>query len=131
MLLETEPKTGIPYTWDLAGSRGANFILYPTSDHSPELIAQAKNNLRVNHDVVSVHVATAEDRDRLYKEEYFRAPRTVPLRWYQIEQDEKLIRRERLKGTTPTEFVERFVLPFIKQTEAKFLETYGEHIYTH
>jgi hypothetical protein len=121
---------GIMYTWELAGSEGASFMLFPEESHAPEQIKAAKQWLRDNHDVVSLHIASEEDRDDLYKTEYFRDKRTRDLKWYEIEQDPKLIRRERKKGTAPAEFVERFVLPFVEQTKKKMFEQFGEKILT-
>lgn len=120
---------GIMYTWELASSEGASFILFPEEGTSKEEIEKAKQYLKNNQDVVWLKVANEDDRDYLYKSDYFRDPRTRPLKWYQIEQDEKLIRRERKKGTTPTDFVTNFVLPFIKQTEENMLEQHGENMY--
>jgi hypothetical protein len=120
---------GILYTWELAGPQGASFILFPDEIHTKEDIDRAKAWLRDNQDVVWLKVANDDDRDDLYKSDYFRDPRTRPLKWYQIEQDEKLIRRERKKGTTPEEFVTLFVLPFVKETEIKMLEKHGENMY--
>lgn len=120
---------GIMYTWSLAGSQGAAFILFPKDGTLPAEIRKAKIWLRDQHDVVSIKLANDDDLDNLYKSDYFRDPRTRSLKWYQIEQDEKLIRRERKKGTTPEEFVTMFVLPFIKETEAKMLEKHGEKMY--
>jgi hypothetical protein len=103
--------------------------LFPNESHSKEDIAKAKAWLRDNQDVVWLKVADDDDQDDLYKSEYFSDPRTRALKWYQIEQDDNLIRRERKKGTTPADFVTNFVLPFIKETEAKMLAEHGEKMY--
>lgn len=117
------------YTWDIASSQGASFILFPEATHTKEQIKQAKAEIRRNQDVVSMRVADENDRDYFYKGEIFRIPATRPLKWYQIEQDDKLLRRERKKGTTPQQFVDTFVLPFVKETEAKMLAKHGEKMY--
>lgn len=117
---------GILYTWELAGSAGAAFIIYPEVGHTKKDIAAAKAELRAQHDVVSLHQATPEDWDRLYKGEIFRQPETKPLKWYEIEQDDEVIRRERLKGTTPANFVKDIVLPNIAVTTEKYVKRYGK-----
>lgn len=119
-------ENGMLYTWELAGPNGASFILYPDQRHTKEDIDKAKALLRHNQDVVSLSIADDNDRDELFKADYFRDQRTRQLKWWQIEQDDKLIRKERKKGTTPTEFVTNFVLPFIKETEAKMLADHGK-----
>ena len=43
---------GIMYEWELAGSGGASFILFPNSDHTKEQIDAAKQELRNSRDVV-------------------------------------------------------------------------------
>lgn len=120
---------GILYTWELAGPDGASFTLFPDDDHTKEQAKEAKAWLRNTRDVVHLSIADDNDRDYLYKSEYFRDPRCRPLRWYQIEQDDKLIRKERKAGTTPTQFVDRFVVPFVKETEEKHYKLYGDKMY--
>ena len=120
---------GIMYTWELAGSQGASFILFPTADNTQEQINAAKQELRNSHDVVSLRVASEEDMDDLYKTDYFRDKRVRPLKWYQIEQDEKLIRKARKAGVTIDQFVTDYVLPFTNLVEAKMLEKYGQKMY--
>lgn len=109
--MQEHTKNGIMYTWDIAGSQGASFILFPTEKNTAQEIAEAKNELRNSHDVVSLSIADENDRDYFYKGAIFRIPETKPLKWYQIEQDGKLLRRERKNGTTPEDFVKTFVLP--------------------
>jgi len=120
---------GIPFSEDISSIDGASFILFPKRTHSPEEIAFAKREIRVERDVVSLKVAKEEDKDEQYKSEIFSHPETRKLKWYQIEQDENLIRRERKKGTTPNLFVLRYVLPYIKRTEKKFKKEHGESMY--
>jgi hypothetical protein len=127
--MKEQTKNGIMYTWDIASSQGASFILFPESTHTQEQIRQAKAEIRNDHDVVSLKVADENDRDYLYKGEVFSIPETKPLKWYQIEQDERLLRRERKKGTTAQEFVNTYVLPFVKEIEAKLLLKHGDKIY--
>lgn len=121
---------GIEYTWDIYSSQGASFILYPESNHTQKDIADAKRELRNSRDVVSLRVATAEDRDDMYKTLVFRVPATKQLKWYQINQDERLLRAERIKGTSPEDFVKIHVLPFIERTEKEFHQRHGENIYS-
>lgn len=122
-------KNGIQYTWDIVSSEGASFILFPEPHHTKEDIKRAKSELRNSRDVVSLFIASEENRDYLYKSDIFQVPEVRKLKWYQVEQDEKLLRRERIKGTTPEEFVKTFVLPFIAETEAKFKAERGDRIY--
>lgn len=121
---------GIPFTEEIVSHKGASFILFPISDlqKTSKFIDKAKSEIRNQRDAVSIKVADDNDLDELYKTAYFRDPRTKALKWYQIEQDEKLIRSERKKGTTPTEFVDKFVLPFTKETEKKFRDRSGDKI---
>ncbi len=124
-------KNGIMYTWELAGSQGASFILFPTADNTQEQINAAKQDLRDSRDVVSLRVASEEDMDDLYKSDYFRDPRTHALKWYQIEQDEKLIRKARKSGVTIEQFVTDYVLPFTNLVEAKMFAKFGDKIYSY
>jgi len=121
---------GIPFTEEIVSHKGASFTLFPISDlqKTSKFIDKAKSEIRNQRDAVSIKVADDNDWDELYKSAYFRDPRTKVLKWYQIEQDEKLIRSERKKGTTPTEFVDKFVLPFTKETEKKFRDRSGDKI---
>lgn len=122
-------KNGILYTWELCSSEGASFILFPSPENTQEEINAAKLEIKSDHDCVWLRVANDDDRDYLYKTAIFREPDTKPLPWYQINQDETLIRKERIKGTAPADFVKRFILPFIKETEQLFLQKHGETIY--
>jgi len=119
---------GIKYTEDIVSSQGAAFILYPDANHTSEDVKNAKDEIRRNRDVVYMRVASEYDRNEAYKAEVFRIPATRPLKWYEIEQDEDVLQRERLKGTTPEEFVNKFVLPYVEQTKAKYLAKYGDRI---
>ena len=125
-----ETSNGIPFTEEITSHKGASFVLFPISDlqTTSKFIDKAKSEIRNDRDVVSMKVADDNDWDELYKTAYFRDRRTKSLKWYQIEQDEKLIRSERKKGTTPTEFVDKFVLPFTEETEAKFRNRHGDKI---
>lgn len=121
---------GIMY--DEAGHsiHGVYLILFPKDKHTKEDTAKAKAELRHKFDVTGIKISDENDWDELYKINYFRDPRIRALKWYQIEQDENIIRRERKKGTSPKEFVEKFVLPFTKQTEKKMKEKSGNAIYS-
>ncbi|MFA7307646.1 MAG: hypothetical protein WC026_13340 [Hyphomicrobium sp.] len=112
---------GIQYTYDLS-SNGGHFTLFATANHTEKEILNAKNELKHERDVVSLKLATDEDFDDYFKLEYFRDARLRNLKWWQINQNEKLIRKERKKGTTPTQFVDNFVLPLVSQTEQFYRE---------
>lgn len=92
----------------MTGLQGARFILFPADMHSLEDIAEAKRELRSERDVVSLSMATAEDRDDFYKSNIFRDKRVKSLK--QVELDDNLVRKERLKGTSSTDFVTKYVL---------------------
>jgi len=119
---------GIEYTYDLTVN-GATFILWPTSQHSPDDVKQAKKWLRDNLDVVSIKIADQYNLDYRYATEIFEDPRTEPLKWYQVNNDHKLIRKERRAGTSVTDYVTKHVLPFTEETEKAFLALYGTSIY--
>lgn len=112
-----ETSNGIKYEWYLAGPNGASFILHTEAHHTKEDIAQAKAEIRRNQDVVSLRIANDDDRDNEYKKQYFRYAKALP--WYHIFDDEKVIRRERKKGTTPEQFYQRFVLPNVEALKAE------------
>ncbi len=119
---------GIMYTWELAGSNGASFILFPNSDHTPEQIQAAKQELRDSRDVVALRVANDSDLDDQFITAIFRVPALKHLRWYEIDQDEKTVRKERLKGTSPFDYVQNIVLPNIEATKQRYIEKYGNKI---
>ena len=110
---------GIPYKEELAGPNGMSYILFPSATDTKEMITVAKSELRRQKDVVRLKVADDYDLDYNYTEDIFRHPATMPLQWFEINVDEELIRKERLKGTTPDQFVELFVLPCVDETRAK------------
>lgn len=119
---------GILFTEEITSINGASFVLFPEKHHSKEDIQQAKAQIRHERDVVSMTLASEDDRDYLFKGDYFLVPACRPLRWYQIEQNEKLIRSERRKGTTPEDFVIRYVLPFVDRVEAENRAKYGNQL---
>lgn len=47
---------GIIYDYELAGSMGADFYLFPATWHTKEDIEEAKEYLRTQHDVVSLYI---------------------------------------------------------------------------
>ena len=121
---------GVMYTESIVSSNGAGFILYPDEHHTKKIIKDAIAEIKRNRDVVSVRMANDEDRDDLYRTEIFRHPAVRPLRWYEINADNKqLLRTERLKGTSTDEYVNHFVLPFTKQTKASNQERFGDKIF--
>lgn len=121
--------TGMKFTSYLMGSNGAGFILFPDPQHNSQQITAAIAELRNTRDLIRVRIASEDDRDMMYLREIYRQPEVRPLRWYQINTDPKLIRRERLKGTSAAEYVKNNVLPFVKETEANYLQLFGEQLY--
>jgi hypothetical protein len=121
---------GIMYTEHIASSEGAGFVLFPEGTHTVKMIKDAIREIMNSRDVVSIRTANENDRDELYRTEIFRNPATRPLKWYEINADNKqLIRAERLKGTSADDYVNRYVLPFTAQTKAHNLEQFGDKIF--
>lgn len=121
---------GIEYTDELAGINGASLVLYPTAEHTTEMIKAAIRELFDNRDVVSMKVAGERDWDERYRTEIFAHPLTRSLRWYEMNvSDFELIRRERKKGTTAEDYINQYVLPVTEETKAANLAKYGEQIF--
>lgn len=121
---------GIMYTEAIISVNGAGFVLFPDRNHTPKMVKGAIAEIRQNRDVVSIRVANEDDRDELYRTEIFRHPAVRPLKWYEINADDKqLLRTERLKGTSADEYVTHFVLPFTEQTKSDNLERFGDKIF--
>ena len=122
-------KNGIEYTDEIASCDGAAFVLFPTTEHTPQMIKDAITEIFNNRDVVSLKVADDKDWDDRFRSEIFAHPLTRPLRWYEINADDRSqLRAERLKGTTVDDYVNKFVLPFIAETKARNIERYGDKI---
>jgi len=120
---------GIEYTDEIAGPDGAGFVLYPTAEHTPEMIKSAVTELFNNRDVVAMKVADARDWDERYRTEIYANSLIRTLRWFDINADDyELLRREREKGTPPEEYIKTFVLPLTAETKASNLDKYGEQI---
>ena len=123
---------GVPYDWELVGPAGARFMIYPEPHHTKYDIKKAKSILRNERDVISLSIADDLDLDRLYRAAIFRLPEIRPLKWYEINADNpKLIRQERLAGTSAIDYAEKWVLPisFVEQTRKNNLEKFGEAIF--
>ncbi|AYL94380.1 hypothetical protein [Mucilaginibacter celer] len=122
-------RNGIEYTDEIVSSDGAGFVLYPTAEHTPEMVKAAIRELFNDRDVVAMKVADARDWDERYRSEIFAHPWTSPLRWFEINADDyELLRREREKGTPTEEYIKIFVLPFIAETKAANIQKYGNEI---
>lgn len=107
----------IPYTWELAGSQGAAFILSPSDNHNTKDIQYAKNWLRHNRDAVCIAIASEEDMDELYRAKIFRHPNCKPLQWFEINADNmKLIRKCRTAGMSIDDYVNTHVIGKEKET---------------
>jgi hypothetical protein len=128
--MENERTTnGIMYTEEIISIYGASFMLFPTADDTPEMIAEAKNEIKQDRDVVSLSVATQKDWDELYRGEVFKHPLTRHLKWYEINAYLEIIREERLKGTTIEDYIKRLVLPCVAETRSRNLQKYGDKIF--
>jgi hypothetical protein len=120
---------GIEYTDEIASSDGAAFVLYPTAEHTQEMVKAAIRELFNERDVVAMKVADTRDWDERYRSEIFAHPWTHALRWFEINADDyDLLRQEREKGTPPEEYIKAFVLPFTAETKAANLNKYGDKI---
>jgi len=129
--MNTEKTTnGITYTEAIASSEGASFILFPDKNHTLEMLAVAVKEIKQSRDVVSIRIATEEDRDEQYRTEIFINPATHTLRWYEINADDhKLLRKERKKGTTTDAYIEKYVLPCVEETRERNHKKYGDDIF--
>jgi hypothetical protein len=122
-------KNGIEYIDEIASSDGAAFILFPTAEQTPNMIKDAISEIFNERDVVSLKVANDKDWDERYRSEIFAHPFTRPLRWYEINADDKSeLRAERLKGTSVVDYINQYILPFTTQTKTRNIERYGNKI---
>lgn len=121
---------GISYSEEITSINGASFLLFPDENHTKQMIASAKQEIRNSRDVVSIRVASEGDRDEQFRWDIFKNPLVSKLRWYEINADDyTLIRRERLNKTASTDFIERFVLPCIADTVELNLNRFGYKIF--
>lgn len=127
----SQTPNGVFYTENTHGPHGAEFILFPLPNQTFDDMQKAKAFIYRQKDVVKLRVANETDWDDRFKAAYFRDPRVKPLKWYQVHQDDKIIRKQRHKGLTPTEFVDQFVLPNIGKTEDEMRAKYGTKIYSY
>ncbi|WP_199119908.1 hypothetical protein [Pedobacter sp. ASV28] len=125
----TETTTnGIEFTENIVSSKGAEFVLFPTKAHTAEMIRAAKQELRNSRDVVRLRMATAADRDEMYRSEIFAHPATKAFKWYEINDDADLITRERKKGTPIIGYINTYVIPYAIEMRSKNLQKFGEKI---
>jgi len=120
---------GICYTCELVSDQGAGFILFTNQDHTKEDIVLATEEIRNSRDVIWLRLATESHRDDMYKTAVFAEPGVRCLRWFEINADNKLIRQERLVGTTPAEYVDRWVLPQVEEVRARNWARFGKDMY--
>jgi hypothetical protein len=121
---------GIEYTEELAGSNGMAFMLFPTPEHTTEMIKTAIRDMFDIRDVVSLKVANEQDWDERYRSEIFAHPLIRPYRWFEIKAgDYDTLRRERLNGTTVEDYVKQYVIPFADETRKKNWAKYGDKMF--
>jgi hypothetical protein len=129
MMIYSKTKNGIEYTEELYSSDGMAFMLFPTKEHTTEMVQQAIRELFNERDVVSMKVATEQDRDARYRSEIFAHPAVAHLRWYEINADDnELLRKEREQGTTTDAYIARWVMPFVTEIKQKNLNQFGDNI---
>lgn len=126
--MEDYTSNGIAFTEEISSPDGASFILFPEAIHTTVDIKRAIAEIKYNRDVIHLHVATEEDRDRLYISKVFRNPLVHEYRWYEINVDPNLIRNERRKGTTTEDYIRSFVIPFKEHTKNSMIQKYGDEI---
>ena len=129
--MHTEQTTnGIKYAEAIVNQDWAGFILFPEKSDTPGMIASAIREIKMNRDVVTLRVATEQDRDEFFRTDIFRHPAVARLRWYEINADDtKLLRRERRKGTSAHDYVTNYVLPCIAETKDRNQQKYGNSIF--
>ncbi len=121
---------GIMYTWEIAGPKGASFMLFPDEKHTKADVSAAGVWIRDNRDVVYMSLAQEEDRDDLYRAEIFRHPHCRGLKWYEINADNmKLIRKCRKVKMTVQQYVESHVIGQENQTHINNFNLRGSKIY--
>jgi len=128
MIIETTT-IGMEFTWDLAGSQGASFILYPTDAHTTKEVKEAKQELRDSRDVVSIRVASTHDLVDRFNDAIFSHPDTKKLKWYEINNEFDVLRKAMKKGITTDDYVKNDVLPNVKVTKKMYLAKHGKSIY--
>lgn len=113
--METTPN-GIKYNYSLVYS-GAMFIVYPNKNTESE-IKEAIKYIRDNRDVVSLRLATFEDKVELFRSDIFRSQKTKHLKYFQINDDLQKLKKCVADGLTVDFYIDTFVLPCVnKMTE--------------
>jgi hypothetical protein len=104
----------IEYTWELAGSQGASFVLFPDKNHTEEQIRDAKSALRQQRDVVSIRLATREDRLYQYWGAIFKEAEKQGMKSSDIDYNHKLISKSfGYTGSpmSPSDYVTKYLSP--------------------
>lgn len=120
---------GVPYEDHIVSPKGAQFILFPNSDHSKKDVDCAKRELRIMRDVVSIRVASLEDRIDKYRSQVYTHPKCKNLKWFQINDDRKIMLNYLRSNRSPEEYVEKEVLPNIEATENRLFKEHRTNIY--
>ena len=98
---------GVKYEAETVRPFGEVFVLFPEPFHTKEDIAEAKEELRETRKVHYMRIATQDDWDSLYKSQILGAIGKLPFKWQEFA---KFIRKERKVGTTPEQFVRKYVI---------------------
>jgi hypothetical protein len=102
---------GVAYSWDLCGPQGAAFVVYLNEEQTRQDYYNAVHELKNSRDVVCIRQAHTEDWDEIYRNAIFCHKDTKHLKYYQINDDRRLIRKCRLEKMSIDEYVKVHVLP--------------------
>ncbi|WP_130855631.1 hypothetical protein [Olivibacter jilunii] len=114
---------GIEYRADDGGGNRIKFILFPHKFHTKDDIQSARKQLQEMLVTKNIRMARPDDWDNLYIEKVFRL--CSDLQWYEIHIDRKIIRRERIKGTSIEEYKKSYILPKVEAEKKRNYSKYG------
>lgn len=109
---------------------GVSFVLFAPAETPADDLLQAKAFLRDTRDVVGIKVAKEADWIDQYRREFFCDPRVRDLKWYQVNDDNQLVRAAVRQGLSPADYVTTWVIPCSAYAESKNMSEFGSVIYT-